>query len=265
MLLVCRTCIRAAANFEAQQHLRVLATSVPRTYLNGPRQQIRYFSAAAGSPTNPTQPEKEKPALEVFSRSEADKNWFLRLLGFYSKESTLSRQASVFVILAKDQSENVQFFENLGLPQTFQTKYMVAGLHIWMIWHRIRSVDTKEGQELGAAMFDLFWEQTTKEITSMGVTYMQLNKQLTELQHMFFGNSRRLDKALQDNDNNEFKAALQKNIFLGEGSDKAVESLYTYLMQAMYALEMLDSEALLSGYFVWGLPQSAVSHKKHSK
>ncbi len=68
------------------------------------------------------------------------------------------------------------------------------------------------------------------------VTYMQLNKQLVELQHMFFGNARRLDKALQDNDIEEFRSSLHKNILLGLDDPAAVDSLFTYVMQVGFLI-----------------------------
>merc|ERR1711937_778768 len=99
-------------------------------------------------------------------------------------------------------------------------------------------------------MFDFFWEEITKDLAAQGITFMQMNKHLTELQHMFFGNSSKLDEAIQAQSETDFKQALKRNVFLSQGPEVGVDSLYTYMMEAIYTLQNVDSEDIMSSNFV---------------
>ncbi len=104
-------------------------------------------------------PEAEQSAL---------RRAFLRLAGFYSRESSILRGGRGLYSAVTDHVDDPRFPTVFGLPHAFATTHALLTLHVWLLLARLRQ-EGRDGKDLSQMLYDNFAEDVERRVRAEGV------------------------------------------------------------------------------------------------
>lgn len=110
------------------------------------------------------QRQKELPASAT---DTALKRAMLRLLGYYSRESTLMRGGEALLAAVVEASDSPAFQAAFQVPDTFQHRHSVLCMHVWLLLQRLRT-EGDDGKDIGQSMYDGFQEEVERRARATG-------------------------------------------------------------------------------------------------
>ncbi|XP_024519640.1 uncharacterized protein LOC9661590 [Selaginella moellendorffii] len=179
----------------------------------------------------------------------------LKVLGFYSKESTRIRGAKRLYARITSQVENPELYSSFGLEKKFRTVHAMLLLHVWMVLVRLRTEE--KGENIGQTMYEVFNLDLEQRIYKEGVKMtMIITKWLKELEKNFYGASVAYDKALSGSSMKEdLERALWRNVFAEDDSPMPksgpqlanVQAFARYVRRELACLVITESEDFRTG------------------
>ncbi len=143
------------------------------------------------------------------------------------------------------------FYVDLGVPDTVNGRFDMIVLHLWLTLRRLRAIGDSEG--LGQALIDHFCSDMDDNLRELGTSDLKVPKRLLEFNEAFYGRARAYDEALADGAVEPLAIALDRNIYNGQGLDRAHE-LAGYVHDVIAQFDMLDVAALKRGDLRFPLP-----------
>uniref|UniRef100_A0A7S4KIP2 Ubiquinol-cytochrome c chaperone domain-containing protein n=2 Tax=Guillardia theta TaxID=55529 RepID=A0A7S4KIP2_GUITH len=185
-----------------------------------------------------------KPTSSIFETA-------LRLVGFYSKESKITRSALNLYLNARQHADNPNFLKHFGMPNDFNKQFCIISIHMWMIFVRLRKESV--GKQLSQEVFDNLWFDAQKHLKNLGVGVLSLNARTRDLQNVFYGSAVAFDFSLGTSDA-LLAMALYRNIFSFDGDAHHVGMMVAYIRRELNKLEMMDSDTFLGGMWEFSMP-----------
>ncbi|BBG98196.1 ubiquinol-cytochrome C chaperone family protein [Prunus dulcis] len=137
----------------------------------------------------------EEPQYAGFKRA------ILRLMLFYSKQSTSIRGANVVYKRIISQVDKPAIYEVFNLEKTFKTTFSLLVLHMWLCLRRLKE-DGKEGVEFGQYIYETYNHDVELRVSKAG-----------DLEKIFYGNIVAYDAAvLPEARQNELQNAMARYI-----------------------------------------------------
>jgi cytochrome b pre-mRNA-processing protein 3 len=149
------------------------------------------------------------------------------------------------------QAREPLFYRDLAVPDTVNGRFDLIVLHLWMVLHRMRSLEGGAG--LAQALFDRFCDDMDANLREMGVGDLTVPKRMQAFGEAFYGRAAAYDLALAAG-REPLAQALCRNILNGEHIEKA-RALQSYAEAAIEELAGIDEMALRNGS--WKLPSPA--------
>lgn len=173
--------------------------------------------------------------------------------GFYSRKATLTRSAKTMYECCADGLAYDEFYKAAGMPDTFQSWFLVNQLHVWMCLVRLKP-EGKDGRYMYRRLVKIFWEDVEERMKVMGVVDSSVRKNsLKELTQEFYGLILAYDEGLLSHDR-VLAASLWRNMFHDKKNTDAsnLASFVDYVRRQILHFENIDSEKLLTtGYIEW--------------
>ncbi|KAI5346809.1 hypothetical protein L3X38_014688 [Prunus dulcis] len=193
----------------------------------------------------------EEPQYAGFKRA------ILRLMLFYSKQSTSIRGANVVYKRIISQVDKPAIYEVFNLEKTFKTTFSLLVLHMWLCLRRLKE-DGKEGVEFGQYIYETYNHDVELRVSKAGVNLL-LTKWMKDLEKIFYGNIVAYDAAvLPEARQNELQNVIWRNVFSDDGSSqpngdasRAVQAMARYIRREVSCLSLTDKEAVFSGNFMF--------------
>ena len=88
--------------------------------------------------------------------------------GFYSRKAVLTRSAKTMYESCADGLDYEKFYEAAGMPDTFQSWFLINQLHVWMCLVRLKP-EGKDGRYVYRRMVHIFWDDVEERMKVMGV------------------------------------------------------------------------------------------------
>lgn len=88
--------------------------------------------------------------------------------GFYSRKAVLTRSAKAMYECCVEGLDYENFFDAAGMPDTFQSWFLVNQLHVWMCLVRLKP-EGKDGRYMYRRMVQIFWDDVEERMKVMGV------------------------------------------------------------------------------------------------
>ena len=88
--------------------------------------------------------------------------------GFYSRKAVLTRSAKVMYECCVEGVDYDKFYDAAGMPDTFQSWFLINQLHVWMCLVRLKP-EAKDGRFMYRRMVQIFWEDVEERMKVMGV------------------------------------------------------------------------------------------------
>ncbi|XP_024984972.1 ubiquinol-cytochrome-c reductase complex assembly factor 1 isoform X1 [Cynara cardunculus var. scolymus] len=188
---------------------------------------------------------------------EGIRRFILRLMLFYSKQSTSIRAANVIYRRVISQVDKPSVYDVLCLEKTFRTTFSMLMLYMWLCLRRLK-VEGKEGVELGQYVYEIYNHDLEMRVSKAGVNLL-LSKWMRELEKVFYGNIVAYDTAmLPEAKPDELQNAIWKNVFSDDGSPTydatalpAVLAFSRYVRRECTCLSLTDKESMFSGNFMF--------------
>ena len=88
--------------------------------------------------------------------------------GFYSRKAVLTRSAKTMYECCAEGLDYEKFYEAAGMPDTFQSWFLINQLHVWMCLVRLKP-EGKDGRHMYQRMVQIFWDDVEERMKVMGV------------------------------------------------------------------------------------------------
>ncbi|CAN7066131.1 hypothetical protein IGI04_039897 [Brassica rapa subsp. trilocularis] len=183
------------------------------------------------------------------------RRFILKMLLFYSKQSTSIRGANVIYKRIISQVDTPAIYDVFNLEKTFKITYSLLVLHMWLVLRRLKQ-EGKEGVDLGQYVYEIYNHNVEVRVSKAGVNLLLLTW-MKELERIFFGNVVAYDEALlPDAKPNDLQIKLWRNVFSDDGTTtpdetdlKAAKAMARYVRREVGSLSLTDKESIFSGNF----------------
>nr|GMD16866.1 ubiquinol-cytochrome-C reductase complex assembly factor 1-like [Ipomoea batatas] len=148
---------------------------------------------------------------------EGIKHFILKLMLFYSKQSTAIRGANVIYCRITRQVDRHAIYDVFSLEKTFRTTFSLLVLHMWLYLRRLKE-EGKDGSELGQYLYEIYNHDLELRVSKAGVNLL-LSKWMKELEKIFYGNIVAYDAAiLPEAKQDELPNVIWRNVFSDDGT-----------------------------------------------
>mmetsp|Transcript_23175 Transcript_23175/g.38133 ORF Transcript_23175/g.38133 Transcript_23175/m.38133 type:complete len:267 (-) Transcript_23175:65-865(-) len=209
-------------------------------------QSLRGFSVESNERIAGTSPSIFPPQVESRIR------WILKLMGYYSRESVLIRNAKVIFAGMRKQASRPEFHA-IGLGTTPTTEFSIVTLHMWMYFARLRS-EGEDGKNLQKELFILFMQYVDKLIrNSPGVKTFLISKFVRECQTAFYSSCLVYDEAVLESDS-VLASALWRYTFAEAGRSQDLASILLYVRRELANQRNSPLQVMVNGEYKYSVP-----------
>ncbi|KAM9859057.1 ubiquinol-cytochrome c reductase complex assembly factor 1 [Aulostomus maculatus] len=144
-----------------------------------------------------------------------------------------------------------EFFERCSLPDTLNSWFLIAQLHVWMCLVRMRQ-EGREGMYFCRYIVHSMWEDVNERSKIMGIDASHRKEALKVMTENFYAALFGYDEAILSDDS-VLAAALWRNLFDRQCEDpRQLELMVEYVRKQMQYIDALDGEdLLLTGEVKW--------------
>ncbi|KAM9482271.1 ubiquinol-cytochrome c reductase complex assembly factor 1 [Clarias gariepinus] len=144
-----------------------------------------------------------------------------------------------------------EFFEKCSLPDTLNSWFLVAQLHVWMCLVRMRQ-EGREGKYMCRYVVHSMWEDVEQRSKIMGIDAVQRKESLRVMTETFYAAIFGYDEGILSDDC-VLAAALWRNLFNRQCEDpRQLELMVEYVRKQMQFIDALDGDdLLLTGEVKW--------------
>ncbi|KAJ7998769.1 hypothetical protein DPEC_G00208320 [Dallia pectoralis] len=144
-----------------------------------------------------------------------------------------------------------EFFEKCSLPDTLNSWFLVAQLHVWMCLVRMRQ-EGREGKYMCRYVVHSMWEDLEQRSKIMGIAAIHRKESMKAMTENFYAAIFGYDEGILSEDR-VLAAALWRNLFNRQCEDpRQVELMVEYVRKQMQFIDTLDGEdLLLTGEVKW--------------
>lgn len=144
-----------------------------------------------------------------------------------------------------------EFFEKCSLPDTLNSWFLVAQLHVWMCLVRMRQ-QGREGKYMCRYIVHSMWEDVEQRSKIMGIDAVQRKEAMRAMTENFYAAIFGYDEGILSDDS-VLAAALWRNFFARQCEDpQQLELMVEYVRKQMQFIDALDGEdLLLTGEVKW--------------
>nr|XP_055069950.1 ubiquinol-cytochrome-c reductase complex assembly factor 1 [Misgurnus anguillicaudatus] len=143
------------------------------------------------------------------------------------------------------------FFEKCSLPDTLNSWFLVAQLHVWMCLVRMRQ-EGRAGKYMCRYIVHSMWEDVEQRSKIMGIDAIQRKESMKMMTETFYAAIFGYDEGILSDDC-VLAAALWRNLFNRQCEDpRQLELMVEYVRKQMQFIDALDGEdLLLTGEVKW--------------
>ncbi|XP_045079906.1 ubiquinol-cytochrome-c reductase complex assembly factor 1-like isoform X1 [Coregonus clupeaformis] len=144
-----------------------------------------------------------------------------------------------------------EFFEKCSLPDTLNSWFLVAQLHVWMCLVRVRQ-EGREGKYMCRYIVHSMWEDVEQRSKIMGIDAIHRKESMRAMTETFYAAIFGYDEGILSDDG-VLAAALWRNMFNRQCEDpRQLELMVEYVRKQMQFIDALDGEdLLLTGEVNW--------------
>ncbi|XP_018600172.2 ubiquinol-cytochrome c reductase complex assembly factor 1 [Scleropages formosus] len=144
-----------------------------------------------------------------------------------------------------------EFFEKCSLPDTLNSWFLVAQLHVWMCLVRMRQ-EGRAGKYMCRYLVHSMWEDVEQRSKIMGINAVERKESMKVMTETFYAALFGYDEGILSSDT-VLAAALWRNLFNKQCEDpQQLELMVQYVRKQMQYIDSLDGEdLLLTGEVKW--------------
>ena len=141
----------------------------------------------------------------------------IMMLFHWIKERKARRAAAEKLYqMAATQSRNPMFYQGMGVSDSFDGRFDVLVLHIYMATERLNELGNP-GRQLGQALFYAMFRTMDLTLREMGVGDVGIPKRMQKMMKAFNGRAHVYHEALQTKNFPELQSVIARNVYRSEG------------------------------------------------
>lgn len=162
--------------------------------------------------------------------------------------------ARVIYAKALEQTRDPDCYTQGGVPDTFDGRFDLLVLHVFMVLNRLLDDGTQE--DLSQKLFDSMFRDMDQTLREMGIGDMGIPKHMKKMMKAFNGRVHAYRDALSgppDERSEKLEACLRRNLYgtLENPDTPAVRTMTSYVLANVQHLKEIDSESLKVGNFAY--------------
>ncbi len=168
------------------------------------------------------------------------------MLALLKKKNPYAQEARQAYAAALLHTRKEEFYENLGVPDTFDGRFDLMVLHIYMILHRMLEDGQDQAESFNQALFDVTFADMDQTLREMGIGDMGVPKHMRKMMKGFNGRMHAYEEALEQG---QFAQALKRNLY-GTAlapDDKKIAKMEAKALEMLGFLKTQASSDILSG------------------
>ncbi|MFP4126777.1 MAG: ubiquinol-cytochrome C chaperone family protein, partial [Alphaproteobacteria bacterium] len=157
---------------------------------------------------------------------------------WFASDAAARRRAAAAEALydaAVAQARHPGFYTELGVPDTHDGRLELVQLHVILLLRRLQRGGA-EGQALGQALFDAFFQDLDRSLREGGVGDLSVGKWVKRIGQQFYARATVLEPALAHADARALETALVQNVYAAGADAERARALAAYLLAADAAL-----------------------------
>lgn len=176
--------------------------------------------------------------------------------GLKYNKSVLNVSAFRMLICCTEMIDYQQFFSEFGMPDTFNSWFLVTDLHVWLCMVRLGSLG-KEGRLLRNNLVKALWEDVETRSKKLGraATLSARQDGIKQLANIFYASLFGYDEGLLGNDKDLAGAVWRNFLEMNPNVQPAhLELLVSYIRKQVAHLDNQEESTILGRGFVTFLP-----------
>ncbi len=155
----------------------------------------------------------------------------MMIFHWLKKRSARRQAAEKLYQMAAAQSRSPEFYGAMGVADTFDGRFDVLVLHIYVATERLNELG-KEGRALGQALFDAMFRTMDLTLREMGVGDVGIPKRMQKMMKAFNGRTHVYHDALKSGNAAALQLAIARNVYRSEGEaiPPGSEDLTNYIL-----------------------------------
>ncbi len=139
------------------------------------------------------------------------------------------------------QTRQLVFYEDYGVPDSFDGRFDLLTLHLFLIVQRLAGVEPRFNQ----ALFDVMFKDMDQTLREMGIGDVSVPKHMKRMMLAFNGRMHAYQRALEEDDLSE---VLRRNVYGGaEVQDGCLELMESYVRDHHKLLQKTETDVILGG------------------
>ena len=150
-------------------------------------------------------------------------------------------------------------YTRYGVPDTFDGRFESLLLHIYLVYHKIRSHEKYE--ELSQCIFDLAFKDMQLTLREIGIGDVGIPKHMKKMMKAFNGRMHAYKNAIEDNPDQEniLYETLSRNLYgtvLEDTKESMIRDMEFYVLLCVELLYELDTEKVAMGNIMFMDPKN---------
>ena len=184
------------------------------------------------------------------------------MLGILKSKPPFEQEAKALYAQCLQSARNPVFYQDYALSDTFEARFDLLLLHVFLVIERNLSGDAQRASDLNQAIFDVLFADMDQSMREQGIGDMGIPKRMKKLMKGFNGRMHSLSEALEDFDLNadsrQLATAIARNVYATDTVSASAESLAAYVLEQRNHLAHKDTQDMASAHPLFSQPKAAV-------
>jgi cytochrome b pre-mRNA-processing protein 3 len=162
------------------------------------------------------------------------------------KRSNALRDAHAIYGKVVARARDADLFRRFHVPDTFDGRFEMLSLHLFMIHHRLKDED-KKAREVSQCVFDCFIDDMDAALREAAVGDQTVPKRINKMTRVFYGRTGALEEALEKADPEAaLSEILSRNIHTDNPDPPNQDAFAEYLLRQVGILRQTPRDEIVS-------------------
>ena len=167
-------------------------------------------------------------------------------MGFLDRSKPRKVAGSLYIATVK-QARQPFLYTKFGVPDTFEGRFNMISLHIFLVLRRLKSNYTRSAKT-SQALFDVMFADMDQSLREIGVGDLSVGKNVKAMAASFYGRVSAYEKALRDESDVLLIDAINRNVFSKKQLVRTKsEKFAKYIHLLIFKLDKIALDTILEG------------------
>lgn len=168
------------------------------------------------------------------------------MFALLKKQNVYAQSARAVYAEALAHSRAPYFYEEFGVPDSFDGRFDLLLLHVFLVMQRTLEDSAEQAEEFNQALFDATFADMDQTLREMGIGDMGVPKHMRKMMRGFNGRMHAYQEALVSG---ELQASLRRNLYgtLDGVDDDVLAKMERKVLEMLAFLKTQSSEAIFAG------------------